>query len=346
MRKAFVLMMVVTALVGAYACGGGGGGGGGESNTAPIADAGDNQTVQTESIVNLNGSGSSDADGDDLTYLWSLESIPGASRAASSFSSYSATNPTFEADIDGDYVIGLLVDDGTDSSVADTVRITASSNFPPTPTGLTRTTRTTNSVGMSWTDNSLNEDFFNVYQGSAVAETVPANTTTNTLGSLNSYRVYSFKVTAENSDGESGDSNVLKVVTRPDISDMVGTWDVVADTICSGTIGKVTRDGFQDKIAIVEKKSRFAPSAVPQALTPQFDIAFETYAATACEGTLNVEEFGISCNEATGLTGLAESTRMFENGTGSLEVPSRTCSSTIMVLTDLRMTKSKVTLPR
>ncbi len=49
------------------ACGGGGGGDG--TNVAPVADAGSDQSVLTDTLVTLYGNGSSDADGDTLTYM-------------------------------------------------------------------------------------------------------------------------------------------------------------------------------------------------------------------------------------------------------------------------------------
>ncbi len=53
------------------ACGGSGGGdkGGGGGNTAPMANAGADQTVDELTNVSLTGSGS-DANGDTLTYSW------------------------------------------------------------------------------------------------------------------------------------------------------------------------------------------------------------------------------------------------------------------------------------
>jgi hypothetical protein len=100
-------------------------------NTPPVANAGLDQSVDVGDTVNLNGGGSSDADGDALTYLWSL-SIPGGSGAT--LSSTTAASPTFVADVAGAYVAQLIVNDGTDDSAADTALITASAvpiNNPP-----------------------------------------------------------------------------------------------------------------------------------------------------------------------------------------------------------------------
>lgn len=48
--------------------GGGNGGGNGGANSAPVSNAGVDKNVKIGSLVVLDGSGSSDADGDALTY--------------------------------------------------------------------------------------------------------------------------------------------------------------------------------------------------------------------------------------------------------------------------------------
>ena len=89
---------------------------------APTADAGGDQTVATEDIVQLDGSGSSDPEDDDLTFSWTL-SVPGGSGA--SLSDATIVDPTFVADVDGEYVATLVVNDGTSGSDPDTVEIEA-----------------------------------------------------------------------------------------------------------------------------------------------------------------------------------------------------------------------------
>ena len=92
-------------------------------NQPPVANAGPNQSVPVSAIVTLDGNGSSDPEGDPLTYSWSLSSVPAGSTAA--LSDPAAVNPTFTADAAGDYVVQLIVNDGEFDSEPDTVMITA-----------------------------------------------------------------------------------------------------------------------------------------------------------------------------------------------------------------------------
>jgi len=92
-------------------------------NSIPVANAGKDQNVVTTSMVTLDASASSDSDGDTLSYSWSLTSLPENSSA--SLSDSSSAVPTFTVDLDGTYVAQLIVNDGTEDSVADTITIIA-----------------------------------------------------------------------------------------------------------------------------------------------------------------------------------------------------------------------------
>ncbi len=98
------------------------------SNSPPIANAGADQAVTTSTLVTLDASASADADGDPLSYSWSITSAPSST---TSLTNATSATPGFTPDIDGDYVISLVVNDGTENSVADSVTIsslTANSN--------------------------------------------------------------------------------------------------------------------------------------------------------------------------------------------------------------------------
>jgi hypothetical protein len=96
------------------------------TNAAPVANAGVDQSVITGTIVTLDGSASSDVNGDLLAYRWAFTSKPNGSSAT--LSNAVSTKPTFTADVVGTYVLNLVVNDGKANSVADTVSIVSIAN--------------------------------------------------------------------------------------------------------------------------------------------------------------------------------------------------------------------------
>ncbi|MDH3979980.1 MAG: hypothetical protein OEU91_05650 [Gammaproteobacteria bacterium] len=100
-------------------------------NTVPVADAGPDQTegIIAGDVVILDGSGSSDADGHNLTYLWSFVSVPAGSTAE--FDDATSETPAFTADLVGTYVVELVVSDGPLDSLPDEVTVIA---VAPAPT--------------------------------------------------------------------------------------------------------------------------------------------------------------------------------------------------------------------
>lgn len=98
--------------------------GNGGTNTPPIADAGPAQNAYVNTLVTLNGNISSDADGNPLTYAWTLTPPSGSN------TTLTGSMPTFTPDQVGSYVASLIVNDGTVSSTSDTVTITVVASVP------------------------------------------------------------------------------------------------------------------------------------------------------------------------------------------------------------------------
>lgn len=86
--------LLASSLLALAACGGSGGESAAptNSNTAPTARAGVDQSVDEQSAVTLNGTGSNDADGDSLTYTWTQTggTPVGISNGSSSQASFDA----------------------------------------------------------------------------------------------------------------------------------------------------------------------------------------------------------------------------------------------------------------
>ena len=104
--------------------------GSGKQNVAPFANAGPAQLVELGVTVALDGSGSSDANGDPLSYQWRVVSLPAGSTAA--LSGATTATPHFVPDVAGDYLLGLEVSDGVLTSPIAVVKVSAagSSSVP------------------------------------------------------------------------------------------------------------------------------------------------------------------------------------------------------------------------
>lgn len=88
-----------------------------DSNHPPVSIAGDAQTVTVGDVAVLDGSLSYDADGDSLTYSWTLISAP-ATSAITTVSSSASMYGLLYPDVAGDYTVRLTVSDFIDSSQA------------------------------------------------------------------------------------------------------------------------------------------------------------------------------------------------------------------------------------
>jgi len=81
------------------------------TNTVPVANAGATQTVHLNGgSVTLNGSASTDADGDSLYYLWSVVDVPNGSNLTTIENNTSMV-ASFTPDVIGSYIISLNVTD-------------------------------------------------------------------------------------------------------------------------------------------------------------------------------------------------------------------------------------------
>lgn len=96
------------------------------TNEAPVADAGADQSMDATgqtTPVTLDGSGSSDADGDALTYSWTLDG------------NEVSTDASFSSDLaDGSYTFTLTVSDGEESD-SDEVTVTVLNTVPVADAG-------------------------------------------------------------------------------------------------------------------------------------------------------------------------------------------------------------------
>ncbi|MEW6754905.1 MAG: PKD domain-containing protein [Candidatus Latescibacterota bacterium] len=93
--------------------------GGGGANTRPLASAGQDRQGVTEELIRLDGRGSTDPEGNPLTYQWVQMSGP-----AVVLQDPGTPLPGFIPTQAGQYTFSLVVSDGSQSSVADEVVVT------------------------------------------------------------------------------------------------------------------------------------------------------------------------------------------------------------------------------
>lgn len=129
-QKRIFPLLVSTGFLILMACGGGDAGSGSGpgpgpgpngNNTAPVANAGDDDIVTEGSTVILDGRASSDEDGDTLTYTWEQTAGPNVTLADADTATSSFTAPAVEAATVLTFT--LTVNDGSDNAT-DTIDIT------------------------------------------------------------------------------------------------------------------------------------------------------------------------------------------------------------------------------
>jgi hypothetical protein len=121
-------------------------------NSAPVANAGADQTVRVNDAVQLDGSGCRDVDGDSLTFRWSFVSKPNGSNAT--LSNTKAVKPAFDVDIVGTYTLQLIVNDGAVSSAPDTVTISTKNSVPVSDAGADQVVRVNETVQLDGSSSS------------------------------------------------------------------------------------------------------------------------------------------------------------------------------------------------
>lgn len=147
-KSSFIVLCMIFSILWGFGCSGGGGGagnGGGDGtgqvsaptktpqNNPPIADAGSDQAGIKGATIQLDGSKSSDSDGDVISFKWVMTKAPqggdaslnGADTSRSSF-----VIPQGVASVPDVYVIKLTVTDGKGASASDEVRVSVNNQSP------------------------------------------------------------------------------------------------------------------------------------------------------------------------------------------------------------------------
>jgi RHS repeat-associated protein len=122
-------------------------------NQEPIAHAGENQTLYVGDAAMLDGSASTDGNGDSLSYRWRITEAPANSLAQLSDST--AVRPEFLVDAYGHYQAELIVNDGFADSAPDQITIDTRNSAPVANAGADQSPFVGSTVGL---DGGLSHD--------------------------------------------------------------------------------------------------------------------------------------------------------------------------------------------
>jgi len=177
----------------------------GNGNQPPVAVVNATPTSGLAPLtVSFNGSNSTDADGTIASYSWDFGDSATATGAT--------TSHTYNAA--GSYTARLTVTDDHGAVSSATVVITVTAPVPAAPSSLTVTAASASQLNLAWTDNASNEDGFKIERctGNSCTNftevaTVGANVRSYSNTGLSKNTVYTYRVRAYNSFGNSGYSN-------------------------------------------------------------------------------------------------------------------------------------------
>jgi hypothetical protein len=188
----------------------------------PVASAGADMSALEGATVSLNGAGSSDPDGDPLTFSWS---VVGAPVETVTLQSAGTATPSFVAADDGVYTLRITVSDGLNAPVADDVAVTVSDVAPivtinmPTSGQLFPVGPVT--VEASFTDPGIEDehscrinwdvDLPTLVDPGVVNDTLRTCTATRALGA----GVYTISVSVDDGDGGVGTAQLQVIVYDP-----------------------------------------------------------------------------------------------------------------------------------
>jgi PKD repeat protein len=180
------------------------------ANRPPVANAGPDQSVSPGTTVTLNGTGSSDPDGQPITYLWSQMVSSGP---AVTLSSTTSATPSFTTSGDGTYTFMLTVTDSQGATASDTVVVRVVNQPPVANAGSDQVVNEGATVRLNGSGSDP-EGGTVTYRWSIVSSDGPEVTLSSTTSLTPSFPTtdngtYTLMLTATDSQGATGTDTVI-----------------------------------------------------------------------------------------------------------------------------------------
>lgn len=217
-------------------------------NRAPVSVAGDDTTITLPaSTITLNGTGSSDADGNIVSYMWKQVSGPVAATITSASTAMPVINLLPTA---GTYVFELIVTDNKGAASSNVVSIILLAEIPVANTDgdktITQPCNSSDATSMAIADSDGNTIKYNWTQVSGPTKASIASPTEmkTDLNQLTSVGTYIFRLTVTNGEGaESTDD--LSVFVKPNPANLLLANAGIDQTIDYVSVKKTVLDGSE-----------------------------------------------------------------------------------------------------
>ncbi|MDF2187501.1 PKD domain-containing protein [Paraflavitalea sp. CAU 1676] len=223
-------------------------------NKRPVVNAGATQTVTVNSTVTLNASGSTDADGKLLRFIWTKKSGPNYGSIATPVTTNGITTVTGLVSA-GTYVYEVkVVDDRADWTYGTvTINVVPGSGPNQAPTanagndlGLNQPNSVTTLNGSASVDpeGKMASYSWTQLSGPTTVAFVNANAASTNISNLTALGTYSFRLVVKDQEGLSGQDDVNVTVYGPNA---VAIPDAGPDVVITLPTNSVTLDGSNSK---------------------------------------------------------------------------------------------------